>query len=178
MTFVATCTFREPVKTYYLEPGELELHVDSPIIAETARGLEMGRVKFLPREVNDTAIVPPLRAIVRLASPEDIERDVVLSHGHLLHVFRYGAGLEHLQRHAAVETDRGNTRLHGAEVRRRMQHAGGRDEHVDVRPHHAFADGGGRVVVIGWTALEERNRDIRAELAQDALNDLPDPRIV
>jgi cell fate regulator YaaT (PSP1 superfamily) len=75
MAYVATCTFREPVKSYYLNPGDLELHVDSYIIGETARGVEMGRVKFLPREVNDTSIVPPLRSILRLATEEDIARD-------------------------------------------------------------------------------------------------------
>jgi len=72
MAYVATCTFREPVKTYYLDPGELTLHVGSKIIAETARGLEMGEVKFQPREVNDSSIIGPVRPVIRLATPEDI----------------------------------------------------------------------------------------------------------
>lgn len=75
MAYVATCTFREAVKTYYMDPGELSLHVGSKIIAETARGLEMGEVKFQPREVVDNSIVGPVRPILRLATTEDILRE-------------------------------------------------------------------------------------------------------
>ncbi|HVF84698.1 MAG TPA: regulatory iron-sulfur-containing complex subunit RicT [Abditibacteriaceae bacterium] len=74
MPYVATCTFREPAKSYYLNPCDLELHVDSRIVAETARGLELGKVKFLPREVDAQAMRQPARAILRLATPEDLER--------------------------------------------------------------------------------------------------------
>lgn len=76
MPWVATCTFREPVKSYYLEAGELELGVGTPILAETARGLELGTVKFRPREVPDDKIVPPLRGVARLASSADIAQDL------------------------------------------------------------------------------------------------------
>ena len=75
MPWVATCTFREPVKSYYLDPGDLELHVASPILAETARGLELGRVKFLPREVLADRIAGPVKPITRLASAADVARD-------------------------------------------------------------------------------------------------------
>ncbi len=75
MPYVATCTFREPAKSYYLEPGDLDVHVDTPIIAETGRGMELGRIKFLPREMSDDKIVPPLRSIVRIATAEDIAQD-------------------------------------------------------------------------------------------------------
>jgi cell fate regulator YaaT (PSP1 superfamily) len=75
MAYVAKCTFREPVKSYYLDPGELELHVNTPVIAETARGLELGRVQFVPREVDENSIAGPIRAITRLATDEDIARD-------------------------------------------------------------------------------------------------------
>lgn len=76
MPWVATCTFREPVKSYYLEAGELELGVGTAILAETARGLELGTVKFRPREVPEDKIVPPLRGVARLASPQDIAQDL------------------------------------------------------------------------------------------------------
>jgi cell fate regulator YaaT (PSP1 superfamily) len=74
MPYVVTCTFREPVKSYYLDPGDWELHIGSRVVAETARGLELGQVKFLPREVGEDKIVPPLRPVIRLATSEDIER--------------------------------------------------------------------------------------------------------
>lgn len=73
MPYVATCTFREPAKTYYLDPGDHEVHADSHVIAETQRGIELGRVKFLPREVNPQAIAGPVRPIIRIASKEDLQ---------------------------------------------------------------------------------------------------------
>ncbi len=75
MPIVTTCIFREPAKSYYLDPNELELHIGSPIVGETARGVELGHVKFLPRPVPDDKIVPPLRSIKRLATAADIRRD-------------------------------------------------------------------------------------------------------
>ncbi len=74
MPFVATCTFREPTKTYYLDPCDLELHADSVIVAETARGVELGKLKWLPREMNADAVVQPLRPILRIANDDDISQ--------------------------------------------------------------------------------------------------------
>ncbi len=76
MPWVATCTFREPVKSYYLEAGDLELGVGTAILAETARGLEIGTVKFRPREVPEDKIVPPLRGVARLADAKDLLQDI------------------------------------------------------------------------------------------------------
>ncbi|MBV9469268.1 MAG: stage 0 sporulation protein [Abitibacteriaceae bacterium] len=75
MPYVATCTFREPAKSYFLEPGELEIHVNAAIIGQTVRGVELGHVKFLPREVPEDKIIPPLRSIIRQATPEDLAID-------------------------------------------------------------------------------------------------------
>jgi cell fate regulator YaaT (PSP1 superfamily) len=75
MPIVVTCIFREPVKSYYLDPGALELHADSMIVAETARGVEMGRVKFLPREMSEDKFAGPLRPVLRLATESDLRRD-------------------------------------------------------------------------------------------------------
>ena len=72
MAYVATCVFREPVKSYHLSPGELELHADSQIVAETRRGVEIGKLKWLPREMNDDALVLPLKPILRIATNEDL----------------------------------------------------------------------------------------------------------
>ena len=67
MPYVATCTFREPAKTYYLDPGELDLGAQTRVIAETSRGLEIGSVKFRPREVSETAVAGPLAPVNVLA---------------------------------------------------------------------------------------------------------------
>lgn len=75
MPIVVSCIFREPAKTYFLDPGDLEIGTGARIVAETARGVELGTVKFSPRPVEDDKVVPPLRAITRLATSEDLARD-------------------------------------------------------------------------------------------------------
>ncbi len=75
MPIVAPCSFREPAKTYFLSPGKLEIMAGAHVVAETSRGLELGVAKFGPRMVEDDKIVPPLRSIVRLATPEDLQKD-------------------------------------------------------------------------------------------------------
>ena len=44
-------------------------------VVETSRGIEMGRVVTGAREVDDEQIVAPLKQVLRIATPEDIERD-------------------------------------------------------------------------------------------------------
>jgi cell fate regulator YaaT (PSP1 superfamily) len=75
MPYVATCTFRQPAKSYFLDPRDLELHVGNQILGHTERGLELGTVKFLPRDVGDDKIIPPLRAVERLATEADLRTD-------------------------------------------------------------------------------------------------------
>jgi len=75
MPYVATCTFREPAKSYYMDPGDLELQAYTAVVGQTARGVELGKVKFKPREVPNDKIVQPLRSIMRIATDEDIEKD-------------------------------------------------------------------------------------------------------
>ena len=74
MAFVAACEFREAAKTYYMDPGDWELLAGSRIVGETSRGLELGVVKFAPRERPDDSIRGPVRRVLRLATPADIER--------------------------------------------------------------------------------------------------------
>ena len=76
MAYVATCTFREPAKTYYMDPGELELLGGAQIVAQTSRGLELGKLKFAPREVSDTSIAGKVHPVLREATKEDILEDM------------------------------------------------------------------------------------------------------
>lgn len=76
MAYVATCTFREPAKTYYMDPGELDLLGGAQIVAQTSRGLELGKLKFAPREVSDTSIAGKVHPILREATKEDIQQDL------------------------------------------------------------------------------------------------------
>lgn len=43
------------------------------MIVETARGIEYGHVLIAPREVDNSNVIQPLKAVIRLATPEDDE---------------------------------------------------------------------------------------------------------
>ena len=72
---VVGINFREAGKIYYFAPNELSFKLGDKVIVETARGVEMGTVKVPNKAVPGSEIVPPLKSVTRLATPEDIERD-------------------------------------------------------------------------------------------------------
>ena len=41
------------------------------MIVETARGVEFGRVVCGPKDVDDSAVVQPLKPVIRLANDQD-----------------------------------------------------------------------------------------------------------
>lgn len=67
--------FKPGGKVYFFAKGDLEPKSSSYVIVETARGLEFGEVAFGSREVKESALVPPLRPVVRIATEEDIRRN-------------------------------------------------------------------------------------------------------
>ncbi|MBR2972188.1 MAG: stage 0 sporulation family protein [Clostridia bacterium] len=67
--------FREAGKIYYFAPGKLKFELGNKVIVETSRGVEMGTVKVPNKNIPASEIVPPLKSVTRLATPEDIERD-------------------------------------------------------------------------------------------------------
>ena len=67
--------FKPGGKVYFFAKGDLEPKSSSYVIVETARGLEFGEVAFGDREVKESALVPPLRPVVRIATDEDIRRN-------------------------------------------------------------------------------------------------------
>ncbi len=67
--------FKPGGKVYFFAKGDLEPKSSSYVIVETARGLEFGEVAFGDREVKESALVPPLRPVVRIATDEDIQRN-------------------------------------------------------------------------------------------------------
>lgn len=68
--------FREAGKIYYFAPGEYKLAVGQRVIVDTSRGVEIGTVKVANKNVPASEIVPPLKKIIRPATPEDIEKDM------------------------------------------------------------------------------------------------------
>ncbi len=66
--------FRETGKTYYFSPGELRCTVGTPVIVETARGVEYGYVTIEHSVVSTANIVSPLRSVIRKADESDTAR--------------------------------------------------------------------------------------------------------
>ena len=66
--------FRSAGKTYYFSPKNFQLKIGDPVIVETARGVEMGKITIGNRMVPESEIVPPLRAIIRPANESDLTR--------------------------------------------------------------------------------------------------------
>ena len=67
--------FREAGKIYYFSPKGMTLRLGERVIVETSRGVEMGTVKVANKIVNGKEVVPPLKAVMRVATKEDLERD-------------------------------------------------------------------------------------------------------
>lgn len=67
--------FREAGKIYYFAPGKFTLSQGERVIVDTARGVEIGTVKIPNKKVPTSEIVPPLKAIIRPATAEDLERN-------------------------------------------------------------------------------------------------------
>lgn len=63
--------FKKAGKIYYFSPEIHELSVGDHVIVETARGLEYGGVVIGLREVDEKAIISPLKPVLRKATPQD-----------------------------------------------------------------------------------------------------------
>jgi len=63
--------FRQSGKVYYFDPFGQDVKRGDGVIVETAKGVEFGEVTMEPTEVEDSAIVAPLRPIIRVANEND-----------------------------------------------------------------------------------------------------------
>lgn len=75
MTKVIGVRFRPAGKIYFFAPGEHQVTAGSKVIVETARGIEFGSVVMGPKEVEDKKITLPLKAVIRIATKEDIDKE-------------------------------------------------------------------------------------------------------
>ncbi len=71
MTNVVGVRFRNTGKIYYFDPLDFDIDVYDHVIVETARGVEYGTVLIAPKEVPDEKVIQPLKAVIRVATPED-----------------------------------------------------------------------------------------------------------
>lgn len=76
MTKVVGVRFRQVGKIYFLHLGNIQSKQDSMLLLRLPEELEYGQVVLGEREVEDTAVIQPLKAIIRIATPEDDEREL------------------------------------------------------------------------------------------------------
>ena len=74
MPIVIGVRFKEAGKIYYFDPDNLPITTEDHVIVETSRGVEYGNVVTAPREVDDSAVVPPLKKVIRIATEEDSKK--------------------------------------------------------------------------------------------------------
>jgi len=72
MTTVIGIRFKDGGKVYYFDPKDFSPKMGDYVIVETARGIECGTVAMEKSEVEDSAVVSPLKQVVRLATEKDI----------------------------------------------------------------------------------------------------------
>lgn len=65
--------FKPTGKVYYFASNNNKAKADDQVIVETARGLEIGMVATPNKFVKESEIVPPLRPVIRIATPADIK---------------------------------------------------------------------------------------------------------
>ena len=75
MTNVIGVRFRTAGKVYFFDPLAYEIKRGDHVIVETARGVEYGTVVGDAREVEDSRVVKPLKPVLRVAGPEDDEKE-------------------------------------------------------------------------------------------------------
>ena len=71
MVKIVGVRFRDAGKVYYFDPKGYKIKAGDHVIVETARGVEYGSVVGGVRNVPDDTIVQPLKAVIRVATPED-----------------------------------------------------------------------------------------------------------
>lgn len=71
MTEVVSVKFKSCGKSYFFSPNGLAVPAGEKVIVETAKGLEFAECARTNHFVEDTSVVQPLRAVVRIATPQD-----------------------------------------------------------------------------------------------------------
>jgi cell fate regulator YaaT (PSP1 superfamily) len=69
--------FRTAGKVYFFDPGQWEVRHGCHVIVETARGVEYGTVVGLPMDVKASKVTQPLKEVIRVATPEDTETEIL-----------------------------------------------------------------------------------------------------
>ena len=71
MSEVISVRFRSGNKTYYFDPGEMNILTGQEVIVETAQGLEFGICTRANHEISESTLDTPLSPVLRLATDAD-----------------------------------------------------------------------------------------------------------
>ena len=71
MTTVISVRFRSGCKTYFFDPGDVQVQTGDNVIVETAQGLEYAQCTMGNHPVDDCCVIQPLRPMVRVATEND-----------------------------------------------------------------------------------------------------------
>ena len=74
MTEVISVRFKNKGKVYFFDPAGIKVPSDVNVIVETSKGLEFAYCTWGNHWVDDNALVPPLRPVIRIATDDDIAR--------------------------------------------------------------------------------------------------------
>ena len=74
MTELVGVHFKNAGKVLFLDPGELKMHINDKVVAETSRGVEIGIVRTSRMNLDEKKADPDGNKIIRIATDEDIEK--------------------------------------------------------------------------------------------------------
>lgn len=81
MTEVVSIKFKNRGKAYYFDPCGMEIVVGDTVIVDTAGGMEIAVCSRENHMVEDTAVVQPLRRVLRKATQMDLRADELNASG-------------------------------------------------------------------------------------------------
>ena len=67
--------FRKPGRVYFFDPDKLNIIKGQRVIVETSQGQEIGDVTTGVREIEESSLTAPLKKVIRIATPKDIQID-------------------------------------------------------------------------------------------------------
>lgn len=74
MTSVVSVKFKDTGRSYYFDPGDLQLKTGDKVIVESAGGLSFGSVSRGNHEVDDEKVVKELKKVLRKATEKDFNQ--------------------------------------------------------------------------------------------------------
>jgi len=74
MAEIVGVRFKQAALLYFFDPAGMELKEGDSVVVETARGLALGWVVIPPREAREGEVTEPLKAAVRKAEPDDLQK--------------------------------------------------------------------------------------------------------